>query len=472
MATPGSVLWNADAAAHLLRRAAFGGTPEEAREFASLGMEAAVERLLAFSKDEIAPPATDPGESATRARFRREKSKANGMASEEEREFNREQRRIFDDMRSWWMCRMHAGPPGAREKLTLFWHGHFATSQTKVRFNHIMLGQNQTLRRLAFAPFRELCTAMACDPAMLVWLDGRSNKASAPNENFAREVMELFALGEGHYSEEDIREAARAFTGWRVDPVNGRAVFTRRNFDGDTKKILGKQGNFGAEEAVDVICSRPACAEFLTAKIWEFYAGEPPNPTLARMLASYYRARDLNTGDLLRKMFSLPDFYSPSVRGRQIKSPVQWLVQASRELGRQMLPPALAIRLAANLGQDLFVPPSVKGWTGGPSWINSATLIRRSNTARIFAVAAPPLPRDGVDSMDAAAWSAVAPEADRADAGRLAARLQRVFLAGEPSPSTRHKLEAQLQKSSFPCSDETVREASVVLLGVPEYQLC
>lgn len=472
MATSGSVVWNDDAAMHLLRRAAFGGTPEEAEEFANLGLEAAVDRLLLQSETEADPPVTDPGEFATRARLRREKKQSDGMVSGEERAYANEQRRIFDDMRFWWMRCMHAGAPAAREKLTLFWHGHFATSQTKVRFNHIMLGQNLTQRRLAFAPFRELCTAMACDPAMLVWLDGRTNKASAPNENFAREVMELFALGEGVYSEEDVREAARAFTGWKMDPLNGRAVFIRWQFDDKTKNILGKQGNFGTKEAVDVICSRPECAEFLTAKIWEFYAGEPPNPMLARMLGSYYRARDLNTGDLLRKMFTLPDFYSPSVRGRQVKSPVQWLVQASRELGRQLLPPALAIRLAANLGQDLFVPPSVKGWTGGPSWINSATLIRRSNTARIFAVASPPLPRDGVDSMDAAAWSLVAPEADRADAERLAARLQRVFLAAEPSPSTKHKLEALLQKSPFPCDDETVREASVVLLGVPEYQLC
>ena len=472
MATSGPVIWNADAAAHLLRRGAFGGTPEEAGELAALGIEGAVEQLLAPSKEKLAAPVTDPGESATRGRFRREKKQANGKPSPEEIAFGREQRRIFEDMRYWWLRCMHSGEGAAREKLTLFWHGHFATSQTKVRFNHIMLGQNLTLRRLAFAPFRELCAAMACDPAMLVWLDGKSNSASAPNENFAREVMELFALGEGHYSEGDIREAARAFTGWRVDPANGRAVFAKRHFDDKTKNILGKQGNFGAEEAVDVICSRPACADFLTAKIWEFYAGEPPNPTLARMLASYSRARGLNTGDLLRKIFTLPEFYSPSVRGRQVKSPVQWLVQASRELGRQLLPPTLAIRLAANLGQDLFVPPSVKGWTGGPSWINSATLIRRSNTARTFAVAAPPLPRDGVDSMDAAAWSVVAPEADRADAGRLATRLQRVFLAVEPTPSTRHKLEALLQKSSFPCNDETVREASVVLLGVPEYQLC
>lgn len=472
MPAPGSVSWNADAAAHLLRRAAFGGTPEEVEELAVLGLEGAVERLLADDPSQPEPPKTDPAEFVTRRSFTREKRQGDGKDPGEQAAYQRQQRKILEDMRYWWLTRMHAPTGAAREKLTLFWHGHFATSQAKVRFNHIMLGQNLTLRRLAMAPFPELCAAMACDPAMLVWLDGRQSRASAPNENFAREVMELFALGEGHYSEEDIRESARAFTGWTVNPSDGSAVFVPRRHDGGAKVILGRRGNFGAAEAVEVICSRPECADFLSAKLWEFYAGAPPDADLRRSLAAFYRERKLSTGDLVRRILTHPEFYSDAVRGKQIKSPVQWLVQASRELGRQLLPQALALRLATGLGQTLFEPPSVKGWTGGAAWINSATLIRRSNTARIFALAAPPLPRGGPSSLDAFAWSVVAPPADRAEARRLAARLRRVFLAPEPAPATVHKLEAVFARAVFPCDDATVREASIVLLSAPEYQLC
>lgn len=472
MTTPGAMTWNTESAAHLLRRAAFGGTPEEAEELAGLGMDDAVDRLLAPPATEAEPPATDPGEFAKRRKFAQERRQNGEGAKREEAVYQRQQKKLLEDLRYWWMGRMHDPGAAVREKLTLFWHGHFATSQSKVRFNHIMLGQNLTLRRLGMGPFGELCTAMACDPAMLVWLDGRQSRESAPNENFAREIMELFALGEGHYGEEDIREAARAFTGWTVDPSDGSAAFVPRRHDAGVKSILGRTGNFGAAEAVDVICSQPRCADFLSAKIWEYYAGSPPSPELGRSLAAFYLERKLCTRDLLRRIFTHPGFYEESVRGHQVKSPVQWIVQASRELNRQLLPPTLALRLAAGLGQILFEPPSVKGWTGGPAWINSATLIRRSNTARIFTVAAPPLPRGEGDSLDAAAWSAVAPARDRRDAASLTARLRTVFLASAPAPATSQKLQAVLGKAAFPCSDEVVREAAVILLAAPEYQLC
>lgn len=366
---------------------------------------------------------------------------------------------------------MRAEGAGAREKLTLFWHGHFATSQTKVRYVHLMLGQNETFRRLGAGPFRDLCLSMVRDPAMLVWLDGRLSKAKAPNENFAREIMELFTLGEGHYTENDIREAARCFTGWTVNRENGDPMFVARHHDDGRKKLFGRTGNFGAEEAVDLICAQPRCAEFLATKIWEFYAFPRPEPDLVKSLAAHYRANDLRTGELLRMIFTHPEFYSPRSRSRQIKSPVQWMVQAARETGRQLLPPGVALPLAAELGQDLFRPPSVKGWDGGTAWINSATLIRRSNTAILFGSSAPPLPAEA-ESMNTVAWSVVAPPAARRDKEVLLQRLESVFLTGRAGAATRKKLNAVLARGEFPCNDELVREASVVLLGSPEYNIC
>ena len=472
MSTPSAIAWNEEDAAHLLRRAGFGGTPEDAEVLAAGGLEGAVERILSDDGfNQPAPPHTDPAEHIRRRRLQQARRTDAEMDRGEARDFQRETRETFEALRTWWLNRMRVDA-GAREKLTLFWHGHFATSQTKVRFNHLMLGQNETLRRLGTGPFRELCTAMVRDPAMLVWLDGRQSQAKAPNENFAREIMELFTLGEGHYTEEDIREAARCFTGWTVRMENGEAFFASRRHDDGRKKLFGKSGNFGTEEAVDIICSQPPCAEFLAAKLWEFYAYPRPEPGLVKSLAAHYRENDLRTGELLRMIFTRPEFYSPRARATQVKSPVQWMVQAARETGRQLLPPGVALPLTAELGQSLFMPPSVKGWDGGTAWINSATLIRRSNTARLFAVAAPPWPVAETDSMDAAAWAKVAPPEARSGLAALARRLESVFLATPAGPATRQRLEAALAKSDFPCGDDTVREASIVLLGCPEYNLC
>ena len=205
--------------------------------------------------------------------------------------------------------------------------------------------------------------------------------------------------------------------------------------------------------------------------MWEFYAYPRPEPALVKSLAAHYRKTGLHTGELLRMIFTHPEFYSPRARATQIKSPVQWMVQAARETGRQLLPPGVALPLAAELGQNLFMPPSVKGWDGGTAWINSATLIRRSNTALLFSTAAPPLPLE-VQSLDTAAWAAVAPPEMRHDMVALGRRLEKVFLAVPPGPATRQRLEAVLEQVDFPCSDETVREASTVLLGCPEYNLC
>ncbi len=468
----GRIAWNPETAAHLLRRAGFGGTPADAADLEARGLEGAVAHLLSEPPEGAPPPATDPGEQETRRRLR-EARKSNG---EEARvaaaEYDRAQRQIFDDMRFWWLGEMHSAAHSVREKLVLFWHGHFATSQTKVRFNHLMLGQNRKLRQLALASFEELCAAMARDPAMLIWLDGKQSHAKSPNENFAREVMELFTLGEGHYSEADVREAARAFTGWVVRQNDGSAELVARRHDSGEKTILGRSGRFSADEAAAILCGQPQCAEFLAAKLWEFYAYAEPSPELVKSLAEDYRAKKLVTRDFLAGVFTRPEFYSAPAVASQIKSPVQWLVQASRELGRQLLPPGLILPLATDLGQNLFMPPSVKGWDGGTAWINSGTLIRRSNTAHLFAVAAPPLPVEGVESMNAVAWARVAPAADRADAERLRKRLERVFLAAPATPATRRKLDAILAGRDFPCDDATVREASVVLLACPEYQLC
>lgn len=468
-----TIIWDVGSAAHLLRRACFGGTPEEAEELADLGLHAAVEKLLSDEVGDVPlPPKTDPGDMAHLRQLRRARRGGDEEARQALRTLQKKQREELQDLRYWWLGLMRGDRGAALEKLTLFWHSHFATSATKVRSSHLMFVQNRTLRSLATSPFRELCMAMVKDPAMLVWLDGARNHTRSPNENFAREIMELFTLGEGHYTEEDIREAARCFTGWHVHPDNGEAEFSERRHDGGQKTLLGKSGKFGAHEAVDIMCSQPRCAEFLVGKIWRFYVSEAPDPKLVRLLATRYREKNLHTGDLLRMVFTHPEFYSDRVRAKQVKSPIQWIVQAARETGRQLLPPRVALPLAAELGQNLFMPPSVKGWDGGTAWVNSATIIRRSNTARLFVSAAPPLPVADVESMNGLAWERVAPQSARTQASKLSERILKLFLAAPTSLATRERLQNQLAQIGFPCTEDDVLEASAILLGCPEYNLC
>lgn len=472
MSTAARIEWNTDSALHLLRRAAFGGTPEMAARLARMPQQDAVRSLL-----EETPPADPPP--ATNAGFRSEFREAQRMATRNDagalmrrRELQQAERRSMEELRAWWLRRMTADRGAAREKLALFWHSHFATSITKVRSAHLMLLQNETLRNLAPAPLPDLLFAMASDPAMLVWLDGARSNASNPNENFAREFLELFSLGEGHYDEKDVREAARAFTGWVVPPEGSGARFVPRRHDSGRKTLLGKTGELDARGAVEIVCGQSRCAEFITRKLWEFYAYPSPEPPLVAELSALYRKDGLSTGKLLAAMFTHPAFYSPRARASQVKSPVQWVVQASRELNRQPLPPGVALPLLAELGQNLFAPPSVKGWDGGPAWINSGTLIRRSNTALLFTVAAPPLPDAAADDMDEAAWQTVAPPDARRTADELTHRLTSLLLAAPASHATRDRLARELSARHFPCDTQTVREAAKVLLSAPEYQLC
>lgn len=471
MSSPG-IDWSPKAAAHLLRRASFGGTVEEADNFYDLGLDKAVERLLSDSVDEpdLTPPVTDPQEAERRRELQRTRRQNLEMNRQEAGAFQKAMRETLAEMRFWWLQRMRDERFAANEKLVLFWHGHFATSQVKVRFNHVMLGQNQKFRQLGMGPFPELCAAMAKDAAMLIWLDGRQSTKKAPNENFAREVMELFTLGEGHYTEDDVRMAARCFTGWTVKMETGQAQFVPRRFDEGRKKLFGKSGDFNSDEAVTLICDQPRCAEFLAAKLWEFYAYPQPEPALVKSLANHYRANGMSTRHLLQMIFTHPEFYSERALGCQIKSPVQWLVQSSRELSRQVLTPGSALPLLAELGQNLFEPPSVKGWDGGRAWINSGTLIRRSNSALLLTTAAPPWPEG--DSPEHTAWLRVAPEETRTDASALIRRLENSLLCVVPTTETRRRLEVYLAGRRFPCDDETVRAATVILLGSPEYNLC
>ncbi|MCX7869788.1 MAG: DUF1800 domain-containing protein, partial [Terrimicrobiaceae bacterium] len=344
------------------------------------------------------------------------------------------------DLKAWWITRLRYSPCPVRETMTLFWHGHFATSFEKVQSAEAMLRQNHLFRDLGMGRFEDLTLAVSRDAAMMRYLDLAGSSKKQPNENFARELLELFTLGEGNYTEADVREVARAFTGWRIEPANGAIRFDPSRFDGGPKTVLGETGPLGAPECVRVICRHPQCARFLTAKLWEFFAGGPPPPEVAKKLAEVFRATGGSLRQVLEAVFRAPEFYGADVCGRRIKSPAEWLGGTLKSLN---LPPPPAAQTAAalrELGQNLFAPPNVKGWEGGKAWISATTLLARQRLALDLFLPVPP---------------SLVPEEARQSPERLAAHAAGVLMpAGIPEQVVKAACSA-LASEPFPATSTT-----------------
>ena len=371
-------------AAHLLNRAGFGGPPLAIQSLADLPLDKAVSFLLDYENipdSTPAPPWAHP--EPDRLLALREINRTG--TPEERRQANQDENRMqfqrMVELRGWWLNRMAKGPRPFQEKMTLFWHGHFATSVEKVHDAYYMWRQNELFRRLATDNWLRLLIEMGKDPAMLVWLDQAESRKEHPNENFAREVMELFALGIGNYTEKDVTEGARALTGWSLDRMAQRFIYRPAFHDDGVKTYLGTTGNLTGEDVLAQIVAQPASGKFITAKIWNFFAGQMPSPQLNEALAEVFRNNENNFKPFLRVMFSSEEFYSPDIVRNEVKSPVQWLVGSSRMLESDLPPPFICLGMLRSLGQDLFAPPNVKGWDGGMSWITTNTLLARYNQA-------------------------------------------------------------------------------------------
>jgi uncharacterized protein (DUF1800 family) len=380
-----STNWDYAKAAHLLNRAGFGGPPAEIQKLADLGLDGAVSLLLDYEKIPDPTPAPDwakPNAEQMKKILEVTRSGTPADKKQLQQELQQTQRRHIMELRGWWLQRMVSGPRPLQEKMVLFWHGHFATSYEKVREAYFMWRQNELFRRLATGNWQQLLTEAGKDPAMLIWLDQAQSRKAHPNENFAREVMELFALGEGHYTEHDIAEAARALTGWSLERQEER--FTYRPFFHDTgeKTFLGRTGNFDGDDVIQIIVAQPQAAKFITAKLWNYFAGQVPSEELAEALAANFRANGNNFKPFLRALFCSEEFYAPDIIRNQVKSPVQWLVNSVRVLESELPPPLVSWGMLRQLGQDLFAPPNVKGWDGGVTWITTNTLLTRYNDAQ------------------------------------------------------------------------------------------
>jgi uncharacterized protein (DUF1800 family) len=385
--------WDRAKAAHLLNRAGFGGLPEQIDALTQGGFDAAVRELVDGPATPVAAPppiwahprnlleVREQVRAAVMAAAPAGDEKAKAAARQKALQGDRKQEyEDIVDLGDWWLERMRTGTDPLEEKLTLFWHGHFATSMQKVKDAYLMWRQNQTFREHARGNFGVLVKAMSRDPAMIQWLDLRESKAQHPNENFAREVMELFTLGEGHYTEKDVTEGARAFTGYRIDPRDEGFLFQPVQHDSTPKQFLGTTISDG-DQAIDVILQQPACATFIARKLWTFFAYEEPPAPLVAALAQTLRTHNYELRPVLRQMFTSQEFYSPQAIQNQIKSPVQWIVQSTRQLDVALPPKLPLMGSLKQMGQTPFAPPSVKGWDGGKSWISTSTLLFRYNLA-------------------------------------------------------------------------------------------
>jgi uncharacterized protein (DUF1800 family) len=366
--------WDYSAAAHLTRRLTFGSPRKLVREILELGPRAAPAALLA-----------DRGETP------------------EMKAVADSQRRIgsTEAIQTWWAHRMLRGNSPARDKLALFWHDHFATSDTKVRDARLMMDQVQLFLRRGPGSFHALLKAMAKDPAMLIWLDGNSNRRGEPNENFARELMELFSLGVGHYTEEDIKEAARAFTGWHVK--NRRFWFNKRAHDTGPKTIFGMTGNLDGNDVLHACLGKRACAEFIAEKLFDYYLGTPVSEELRKALGELYLASSHNIGPLVEKLVSSREFYSVHARRSILSSPADFAIGTLRTLDATAIAERLPKEMS-RMGMNILRPPSVKGWQKGRAWLNSNTLLSRYRFANSLAGSAendPRIPWDKVEKEGA-----------------------------------------------------------------------
>lgn len=503
MLPPAKGNWTKEEARHLLGRAGFGGSPDEIGRFHAMGREKAVDFLLnpeepveAHPKPEWADLKAAMADMAEMMMERREMmADTRGMSDEEaakkrqeiQKEIQRESRRQGLEAQHWWFNRMLKSKAPLREKMTLFWHDHFATSIQKVKQPVLLMKQNELFRDHAFGNFRELTQQVVRDPAMMLYLDTQRSSKSMPNENFAREIMELFTLGEGNYTEEDVKQAARAFTGYQLNRLNGEVMQSARAWDDGEKTIFGKTGPYNGKDVVSLIFKKDACAKFMVTKLWEFFAYEEPADSAMDDLAATFRKNDYVLKPVLREIFLSREFYGEMAMATMIKSPVQYLVQLLKELEMESAPMGFPIMGQTQLGQVLFMPPNVAGWDWGKAWINTNTLLTRYNLAgsltkgsvgdmmgrgngKLGKLTERRVLRGGSVGPD---FAKIAPESRRNETEKLVDGLiARFFCVPVPAKARDSFIAYADSKKGVSFTDKELGELCHLMLSTPYYQLC
>lgn len=486
-----------DQARHLLWRAGFGGTPSQIRTLAAWGLDKSVDYLInhdkikdedvpptLFKSDIMRPPTAEEREMQRRAtRERDEDTLAELRLRRQQAE--RDDREQMKKLQQWWLTKMIETSRPLQEKLVLFWHGHFATSYRTIEDSYHMFMQNRLFRENAAGSYATLLGSIVRDPAMIAYLDNNDSRKQRPNENLAREIMELFALGAGNYTEQDINEGARALTGYTFR--DDEFVFEKNNHDTNPKNIFGTTSNYDGDSFVKLILAHPACSKFMATKLYRFFAhdyptGNAPFDNAAEIvierMASTLRGTDYHVGKTLEVLFKSEHFYSPALMNQQIKGPAQLVVGAIRSL---RVPPrdiSVLNDAADRMGQSIFFPPSVKGWDGGRSWINTSTMFVRQNIMVFLLTGRRPAGKDGLadrEMFDGRSLltdlASTYPEAKSPDAKEQLDALLR-FAVGTTSPDARKVLDQFLADNKGQITESNFTDLLMLITALPEYQLC
>ncbi len=487
-------------ARHLLWRAGFGGTPQQIQTLVGWGPEKSVDYLLdpaaidfepikadLFDKDIMRPPTPAEREAyRTAQRSQNEDEVARFRKLRQDRE--REDRAQVNEMQKWWLRRMIETPRPLEEKMTLFWHGHFATSYRTIENSFHCFLQNELFRRHAVGNFADLLFAIIRDPAMIAYLDNNDSRKGRANENLAREIMELFSLGVGNYTETDIKEGARALTGYTFS--DDEFTFARNNHDTGTKTILGRTGKHDGDDFVRTILEQRACSKFICRKLYSFFVRDLPpverladkdlDPATAKAIAGLAETLLLNKYELrpvLRKLFLSEHFYDTRIMNDKVKSPVTLVVGAVRSMHTPVRKLDILNDALDLMGQNLFFPPSVKGWEGGRSWINTSTFFVRQNILAYLLTGKQPVGYDAnadlerFDPMPLLSELGSADPAAPSDPSRVVDYLMRLTL-GTTSPSAREPLVKFMAESGDRVNADTVTALLLLITSMPEYQLC
>ena len=432
---------------------------------------------------EIDPDVIRPLTQEQRNIFRRARmNNDEGARSELQRELNMrraEDRRVLDDLRDWWIGLMIDTPTPLTENMVLLWHNHFASRHRNVRDAFLMYQQNQMFREHAPGNFADLAKAVVHDPAMLKFLNNDQNNKAKPNENLSREFMELFTLGEGNYSEKDIKQGARALTGYHVD--DNDFVFRENRHDGKKKTVLGESGRFDGDDFVDVLLDQPECPRYIALKLYRHFVADVsdnldqvpgPNKAVVQRMAQMLRKNGYQVAPVLRALFKSEHFYDPKIVGQKIKSPAKLIVGTARTLGTPTRDIRQLNKGLAAMGQDLFDPPSVAGWEGGRSWINTSTLFTRQNVCTYLVTGKDPRKKKwsrkdvGFDPM---------PLLDGVEKTDPAAVVDHVvaFMLGEHlSADRREPLYRFMDGRKKPVNKDSLIGLLTLVTAMPEYQLC
>lgn len=480
-------------AAHLLNRAGFGGTPAQHRVLKDWGLEGAVDHLVSFTGTKTEQPSPSQFDAAIMQDPTAEEQLAYRRALQAQDEAAIERFRALRNMREaadraqisemqkWWMKRLIQSDRPLEEKMTLFFHGHFATGYRTTENSYHMFLQNQMFRSQATGNFASLAIAILRDPAMLKYLDNDQSRKERPNENLAREFMELFTLGEGNeYNEQDIKEGARCLTGYTFS--GNQFAFRREWHDQTIKRVLGQAGNFNGDDFARIVLGKRATSEYLCLKLYRYFVNDlPDGPTpeaegFVKALAGLMRASKYELKPVLKALFSSAHFYDDRNIGAQVKSPVQLAIGAVRSLALETADPGLLVEATNLMGQNLFFPPSVKGWDGGRSWINTSTLYVRQNLLTHLMTGRMPAgysTQVGSRSLDAMSLLSTMPStASASDTAQVVRHLIEVMIGRPASTERVETLSRYISDKGGRVDNEVLVEVLCLISALPEYQLC